>query len=177
VTEAERIKELEEELEALRKSKEIIINPVVPAELRTLTEQAAVALKIHTGEGKAILLTELRKRYDAAIRELRDNGFDVAIPDEKIAKLMGNTFGKGLAELVIQEWAKAVKEEKELEGLPEKIKEIGQEKAVKNMALVVGQDAARTVFTQIFNKAFFEGCALMVALFGKFKDDVLIANE
>ena len=158
-------------------AKGTFINPPVPEELKVLVEEATTALRMHTGEGKAIVLTEYRKRLDAAEAGLRDKGFDKAIPDEKIMQFMANTFGKELAERVAGEWAKATTEDKELDGLPDTLKGFGNEAAVKNMAQVVGEDAARTVFTAIANKMFYEGFAFACAVFNQFKEDILIENE
>ncbi len=102
MTEAERIKELEAELEVLRKSKEIIINPPVPTELKELAERTDKAIKQHTFEGKAILLTELRRRYDVAIQKLRDQGFNKAIPSEVTMKAMTEAVGEKDATAVFQ---------------------------------------------------------------------------
>lgn len=152
----------------------LIINPPVPAELRELAEAATTALKIHTAEGKAILLQALRERFDEGVKELRDAGMDKAIPDETIIKVMQRTFGHGLADRVAKEWKKATEKEANLDGLPENVRGFGKEKAVRNMAELVGAEAARAVFTEMFNKAFFEGFSMAWAIFVKFKDDVLI---
>jgi len=117
----------------------VIINPAVPKELKELVENATEALKTHTAEGKAILLTELRKRYDDAINDFRKAGADKAAPDEKVHAQM------------IAAYTKAHGEE-------------NRKKAAK-------------VFAAIYNKATWEGLMYAVAIFMKFKDDVLIANE
>lgn len=111
--------------------KKIFINPAVPKELKEHLEQATAALRIHTAEGKAILLTEFRKRLDETVKELRDQGFDKAIPDESIMRAMAE----------------------------------GRE------------GDAQKVFQDISKKAFWEGCALICAVFSNFKKDVLIENE
>ena len=152
----------------------LIINPAVPESLRELADAATTALKTHTAEGKAILLQELRERFDAGIKELRDAGMDKAIPDETIIKVMQRTFGHGLSELVAKEWKKATEKEATLDGLPENVRGFGKEKAVRNMAELVGAEAARVVFTELSNKAFFEGFSLAWAIVLKFKHDVLV---
>ena len=152
----------------------LVINPPVPAELRELAETATAALKTHTAEGKALLLQGLRERFDEGVKELRDAGMDKAIPDETIIKVMQRTFGHGLSELVAKEWKKATEKETNLDGLPENVRGFGKEKAVRNMAELVGAEAARAVFTEMFNKAFFEGYSMAWAIFVKFKDDVLV---
>lgn len=84
------------------------INPPVPEELKALVEEATTALRIHTGEGKAIVLTELRKRFDKTIEEIRAKGFDQgepngadikkmaeAVGDEAAREVNGAVFGRG----------------------------------------------------------------------------------
>lgn len=119
--------------------KKTIINPAVPKELRELAESATATLKTHTAEGKAILLTELRKRYDEAIKDFREAGADKTVPDEKVQKQMVAAYTEAHGE-------------------------DNKEKAFK-------------VFAAIYNKATWEGLMYAVAIFMKFKDDVLIANE
>jgi len=159
------------------KIKEILINPAVPPELQALAESATAALKAHTAEGKSIVLTELRKRFDVAIAELRAMGCDKTVPDEKMINLMSAAFGKGLTDIVVDEWAKAVGNAEPLEGLPNELTDVGKQQAVINIAEAVGRDAARAVFTSIFNKAYWEGVTFAGAIFANFKDDILIANE
>jgi len=67
---------------------DVIINPKVPDELKVLAESATEALKAHTAEGKAILLTELRKYYDEVIEDFRRAGADKAVPDDHVQKQM-----------------------------------------------------------------------------------------
>lgn len=116
----------------MAKEKEVFINPPVPPELKTLVDEATKALRAHTGEGKAILFTALRERLDEGVKELRDKGYDTAIPDEKV---------------------------------------------MKKMAEAVSEEEARAVFAALGNKMFYEGYMYKYAGFGKFKEDVLIANE
>jgi len=83
-----------------KKPKEIFLNPAVPPELKELVEQATGALRAHTAEGRAIVLTELRKRLDEGVKELRDKGYDTAIPDENVMKKMAEAVGKEDAQAV-----------------------------------------------------------------------------
>lgn len=119
--------------------KKVIINPAVPPELRELVESATAALKTHTAEGKAILLTELRKRYDEAIKDFQKAGADKATPDEKIHGQMVAAY----------------------------IEAHGEDNKKK----------AAQVFAAIYNKATWEGLMYGVAIFMKFKDEVLTENE
>jgi len=112
--------------------KKAYINPPVPEELKVLVEDATTALRMHTGEGKAIVLTLLRERFDETIKEIRAKGFDQGEPDEA---------------------------------------------DMKKMAEAVGEDAARAVNGIVYGRGYWEGAAIMYAVFNKFKEDILIANE
>ena len=113
-------------------AKGTFINPPVPEELKVLVEEATTALRMHTGEGKAIVLTLLRERFDETIKEIRANGFDQAEPNEA---------------------------------------------DIKKMAEAVGDDAARAVNGIVYGRGYWEGAAIMYAVFNQFKEDILIENE
>ena len=77
--------------------KKAYINPPVPEELKVLVEEATTALRMHTGEGKAIVLTLLRERFDETIKEIRANGFDQGEPNEADIKKMAEAVGDDAA--------------------------------------------------------------------------------
>lgn len=80
--------------------KKAYINPPVPEELKVLVEDATTALRMHTGEGKAIVLTLLRERFDETIKEIRAKGFDQGEPDEADMKKMAEAVGEDAARAV-----------------------------------------------------------------------------
>jgi hypothetical protein len=129
----------------------VIINPKVPPELRELVESTTAALKAHTAEGKAILLTELRKKYDALIKECRDAGIDKITVDEKTKQDMVLVYAEAHGEKYV---------------IP-----------APDVELPEYEKRALKVFGAIYNKAVWEGLMTAYATFTQFKDEVLIENE
>lgn len=129
----------------------VIINPKVPPELKELVESATAALKTHTAEGKAIVLMELRKRYDALVKEFRDAGIDKTSIDNAVKAKMIRIYTEAHGEVYV--------------------------KPAPNVELPEYESEAFKLFADIYNKSAWEGVMMAYAVFMKFKDDVLIENE